>query len=305
MRHAGHTRYLLCLAAALLVLWALVSSCNSNAGGVSVDQRKKLAGELRDSKLYRAAIEEYQSILNRDDLDAAQRGTINYLIGRVFFEDVKDYQNAAAYFVRAREFDPQGSYSDELARNLIACLEKMGQMADAKRELNATTSVTAPPREAGDVEVARIDGEPVWRSEVERQLQSLPPEAQRQFLTPEAKQQFVRQYVGMELMYRAAMREGYDRDESIRQKQDQVLKSLVIDKYVVDKVMPEIHIDTADVRNYYLANRETRYKGEPYDSVKAQVFMDYQGAKTQSAFGEYINRLAANEKVEFLDQNIR
>ncbi len=153
--------------------------------------------------------------------------------------------------------------------------------------------------------MARIDGEPVWRSEVERQLQSLPPEAQRQFLTPEAKQQFVRQYVGMELMYRAAMREGYDRDENIRQKQDQVLKSLVLDKYVVDKVMPEIHIDTADVRNYYLANRDTRYKGEPYDSVKAQVFMDYQGVKAQSAFGEYINRLAANEKVEFLDQNIR
>ncbi|MEW6050575.1 MAG: hypothetical protein AB1644_05880 [Candidatus Zixiibacteriota bacterium] len=292
-------------AAYAILIVALFGSCGEKGTGVSVDQRKKIAGELRDNKLYTAAIEEYTALLDGDDLDNKQRGTISYLIGRVYFEDLKDFSSAAAYFVRAREYDPQGSYNDEASRNLVACFEKMGHLADAKRELNATTSVDAAPHQSGDVEVARIDGTPIWKSEVERQLQSLPPKAQQQFLSTEGKRQFVRQYVGIELMYRAAVREGYDRDPNIQQKRDELLKSLVVDKYVVDKVIPEVHIDTADVRNFYLANKSSRYQGAPYDSVKAQVFLDYQSEKAQTAFNDYIGRLAAGEKVEFLDQNVK
>jgi len=69
--------------------------------------------------------------------------------------------------------------------------------------------------------------------------------------------------------------------------------------------MPQIKIDTNDVKNFYRANKERHYKNAPYDSVKAQVFMDYQSEKTQSAFQDYISMLAQKEKVEFLDQNVR
>ena len=280
-------------------------SCQKSGPTIDVEKSKKLAGELRDNKLYRGAIDEYRALLDRANLENAQRGNLCYLIGRIYFDDLRDYESAATYYVKAKEYDPNGSYNDEASRNLVACLEKMGHMVDAKRELSAAANVTAQPRTAGDVAVAKIGGESIWLSDVERQIQSLPADAQKQLLSPEAKRNFVRQYVGMELMYRAAKREGYDRDPEIQRRQELMTRNLLVQKYVIDKVMPEVKIDTADVRNFYLANKEERYHGAPYDSVKAQVFLDYQNEKAESAFSDYVNRLASGEQVEFLDQNIR
>ena len=281
------------------------ASCQKSGPTIDVEQTKKLAGELRDNKLFRGAIDEYRALLDRAELDNSQRGNICYLIGRIYFEDLRDFENAAAYYVRAKEYDPNGSYIDDASRNLVACLEKLGHMIDAKRELNASANVVSQPRAAGDVAVAKIGNESIWRSDLEREIQSLPADMQKQFLTPAGRQQFLRQYVGMELMYRAAKREGYDRDPEIQQRQEMMTKNLLVQKYVVDKVIPEIKIDSTDVRNFYLAKKSERYQNAPYDSVRAQVFLDYQNEKAQSAFGDYVNRLAAGEQVEFLDQNLK
>ena len=85
----------------------------------------------------------------------------------------------------------------------------------------------------------------------------------------------------------------------------QIFKQLLMNKYVLEKVMPEIRIDTMDVRNFYQANKDSRYNSAPYDSVKAQVFMDYQGEKAQQAFTEYIEQLAEKEHVEIFEQNVK
>ena len=289
----------------VFTLILMVASCQKSGPTIDIEQTKKLAGELRDNKLYRGAIDEYRALLDRANLDNSQRGNICYLIGRIYFEDLRDYENAAAYYVRAKEYDPNGSYLDDASRNLVACLEKLGHLVDAKRELSAAANVVSQPRSAGDIAVAKIGNESIWQSDLDKQIQSLPANVQRQLLTPAAKREFLRQYVGMELMYRAAKREGYDRDPEIQQQQELMTKNLLVQKYVIDKVMPEVKIDTADVRNFYLARKSERYQNAPYDSVKAQVFLDYQNEKAESAFGDYVNRLAAGEQVEFLDQNVK
>ena len=55
--------------------------------------------------------------------------------------------------------------------------------------------------------------------------------------------------------------------------------------------------------NFYLANQDNRYGGVPYDSVRAQVFLDYQQGKAGAAYQEYINKLAEVEQVRFYDGN--
>lgn len=294
------------LLANLLLLGALLASCSSNKPDQQlVDFRKKLAGELHDNGLYQGAIDEYQALLNEPGLDHATRGNINYLIGRIYFNDLNDYKNAAAYFVRAKTFDPEGSYVNEASRQLIASLEKIGRVVDAKRQLDKAVDLDADQRPAGDVQVARIDDEPIWLSEVDNSIQKLPPQMQKQFVTPVAKRDYVHNYVGAELMYRAAKREGYGDDPEIIKKQDDMLRQLILEKYIVDKVMPEVKIDSLDVRNFYEANKNARYVGRPYDSVKADVFMDYQNEKAQAAFSDYLNQLASKENVRFFEENIR
>jgi hypothetical protein len=182
--------------------------------------------------------------------------------------------------------------------------ERMGHMLDAKRQLDAMTEIDSAPRQKGDVAVARIGGVPIWLSDVEERIQSLPPEVQEKYQDVKSKREFARQYVGTELFFRAAIRDNLAEDPEILKRQQLLLKNLLVEKYIIDKVIPEVKIDSLDVKNFYKANL-AHYDNKPYDSVRAQVFLDYQNEKAQAAFGDYIAKLAALEKVEFLDENIK
>jgi tetratricopeptide (TPR) repeat protein len=283
----------------------LVSSCSRQSNEAAIEMHKRLAGELQNNRLYQAAVDEYTKVLAYDDLDVKQRANICYLIGRLYFDDIRDYASAAAYFVRAREYDPEGSFMQEASKNLVASLEKLGNIVDAKRQLAAATDIDPQPRAGGDVAVARIGDRQIWLSNIDDQIASLSPDIQKRLLTREAKLEFIRQYVGIELLYEAAVREDYLSNPEIQRQQEHMVKQLLVNKYVVDKVMPQVRADSLDVKNYYQANKDTRYKGEPYDSVRAQVFMDYQNEKAESAYSDYIARLAQTQRVEFLDQNVK
>ncbi len=297
----------LCSVAMLLmtIVVSLLMSCQQSGSSFDVDRSKSIASDLRNSKLYEAAIDEYKSILTYGDIDETSRGSISYLIARIYFEDLKDYRNAAAYYVRARSLDPEATYAAEASRNLVASLEKLGQIVDARRELGAAANVDPVARPDSDLPVAIIAEDTVWLSEVENQIQALPAQMQQQFLEPGAKVEYMRQYVATELLYRAAEREGYDRDAEMIRNRELLFKRLIVEKFVENKVMPEIRIDTSDVRNFYLANKTSRYGDKPYDSVMYQAYSDYQQEKATTAYSAYIERLVRAEKVRFLDHNIR
>ena len=289
----------------LLFAGSVLLSCNQSGSTVDTELHKRLAGELRDNKLYKAAVEEYEKILADNTIEPSVRANINYLIGKIYFENIKDYEQAAAYYIKARSLDPNGSFISEASKNLVASLEKIGHVLDAKRQLDDATDVDNQPRHKGDVAVARIGGVPICLSDVEQQIQTMPLEIQKRFLDRSEKINFVHQYVGMELIYRAAVRENYGNQPEVTDQLRLLERRLIIDKYVLDKVIPDIKIDTMDVRNFYVANKTIRYNDTPYDSVKAQVFLDYQMEKTEAAYTDYIGDLAKVEKVEFLDHNVK
>lgn len=282
-----------------------VLSCTRTDYSDAIARHKKLAGQLRDTKLYEAAVEEYGRLLDIEILDDTERANVNYLIGRIYFEDLQDYPKAAAYYVRAKAIDPDGSFVNQASRNLITALEKMGRMADAQRHLNAAANIDADSPDTGSVMVAKIGDDPIWLHEVERELQKLPPEAQREFTHKEGKIDFAHQYVAAELIYRAARREGYLDEPQIQRQLDDLRRRLLVDRYVTDKVMSQASVDSLDVRNYYQAHAEDRYQGQPYDSVRAQVFLDYSSEKAQVALDEYLGRLIKAERVEFYDANVK
>jgi hypothetical protein len=82
-------------------------------------------------------------------------------------------------------------------------------------------------------------------------------------------------------------------------------KRMVVDRFVADKVLPGIQIDTVDLGNFYRANKDSLYDGVPLDSVRTQVYRDYHGQKAEAAYNDYIMRLVQSEKVEFLDHNVK
>jgi len=278
-------------------------------GGNRVDDykiEKNLAGELTDNNLYKAAIEEYNKIAADRDLDSRMRANINYLMAKLYFENLNDYENAAAHYVMARSLDPQGSFFDEAGKNLIFCLERMGRLVDAKRELDKTVNIDSIyTANKGGTMVAKIGGVPVFLSEIEKEIQSLPPEMQKQYLGKQGKQAFLNQYIGLELMYRAAIREGLQSNPDIIKKEKEIERQLLIEKYATEKVMPTADIDSTDVRNFYIANKKERYGDKSFDEIKTQVLFDYQQGKAQKAFSDYVSKLAAVEKVQIFEENIK
>jgi len=291
------------LATLVLVSYALFIK---SGGDNDYKTEKNLAGELADNNLFNASIDEYRKILNDRMIDPITAANINYLVGKIYFENMADYENAAAYYVRARSLNPKGSFYNEAGKNLIACLEKMGRMVDAKRELDRAVNLDSiKTSEKGETVLARIGETPIFLSELNEAIQNLPPEMQKKYLDRTGKLEMLNQMVGLELMYKAAIREGYDREPAIIRKKKQIEKQLLIEKYLVDKALPQVNIDTADVRNYYLANRKDKYGDKPYDEVKATALMDYQKEKSQKAFADYISKLAALEKVQVFEENVR
>lgn len=289
----------------MLATVSLISCGNDETLHSAVDRHKRLAGELSDNRLYRAAVEEYRKITEFENLDDKTLANIYYLIGRISYENLSDYEQAAACYLRARALDPEGSFVAEASRNLVAAMEKTGNRLDAKRQLEAMTDLDASGKVAGDVEVARIDNDPIWLSQIDAQIQTLPPQVQRQFADVIEKKEFIRQYVGMELIYRAALRENYADDPVIKKQHDALLRNLLIEAYAVDNIIGNIRIDTADVRNFYKAQKEDRYNGKSFDSVREQVYYDYTAEKQTTAFNEYVAELVKVEKVVFLDQNVK
>ena len=291
--------------AVLLVLGLTLTGCGQSADEVELDRRKKVAGELRDSKLYEAAIAEYNEILKAEGLSDGQRGSVAYLIAKVYFEDMKDFENAAAYYVRARTYDPDGAYIDEASRNLVAALEKSGKYIDAKRELENVTDINADPSPRGTVPVAIISGDTVWLAELETQIQTLPPELQKLMLTVEAKRDFLRQYIGMELVAQSAVREGLDREPDFLLRKETLVKKLLMEKYISEKILPELSMEPSDIQNYFEANKERLYQNQKFEDIAQRVAQDYRTEKSATAYMEHIAKLAEIEKVLFLDKNIK
>jgi len=290
----------------LALLAVMFFSGGQKANPEDISVQKSLAGELADNNLYKAAVEQYEDILKDKNLDAETAANINYMIGRICFENLSDYENAAAHYIKARSLNPDGSFYDEAGKKLIACMEKMGHILDAKRELDKAVNIDSVYAEhKGETVVAKIGDKPVFMSDIEDNIQNLPPEMQKQFTTKENKIDALNGYIGIELIYRAAIRDGYNEKPEIVKLTERLDKQAVVDRYLKDKVMGDIKIDQSDVKNYYEAHKSDKYGDKPLSEVKDQVYRDYQSEKSQQAFQDYVNKLAAVEDVKVFEEKIK
>lgn len=288
------------LAGVILIYGALSGQSDT----ATIEQSKKLAGELADNNLPTAAIEEYRRILDRGDLDDQAKGAVCYLIGKTYFEDIGDYENAAAYYVRARSLNPNASYSNEAGKNLIAALEKMGRRLDARRELDRQTSLIPDVGQTPGKIVAKVGGRDITLAEFNEAVRMLPQEMQDKLTGPEEKRKILDQIVGRELIYNAAMREGFDRDPAVLRDLKSLEKDYLTQYFIRQKVAPTINPDAAELEMYFKANKE-KYGGKELADVRDQVTQDYILYKGQKAIGDYVNRLMQAEKVQVFEENLR
>jgi tetratricopeptide (TPR) repeat protein len=266
---------------------------------------KRLAGELADNNLHEAAIAEYAKVLEDENLDDAQRGALNYLIAKIYFNDIGDYRKAAAYYLKAKSLDEDAPYAVEAGKNLIASLERMGRRLQARRELDRETSLEADSEETSSGKpVAKIGSYTITTSDFEDAIDALPQNIREKMTTPDAKRKFLDQLVGRELLFRAAVREGLDNNPEFKKQLHEVEKDFLVQLYSQKNIAPNISPDTSDLQMFYKANKED-YGDKPLEDVRDQVVTDYMAYISQKAVRDYVSKLEEAEPVQIFEENLK
>ncbi len=291
-------------AVSLALVILIYASLPKNPEDEIVTNAKKLAGELADNNLPEAAIEEYGKILENIRLSNSERGAVNYLIGKIYFEDIGDYEKAAAFYIRARSLDENASYYNEAGKNLITCLERMGRRLDARRELDRQTSFEPDTGKVTGEIVAKVGSYDITLSDFNKAIQSLPPEMQDEFSDTEGRKQFLNRMIGRELLYHAALREGFDKTSRVRRDMKNLEKEYMVQYYTQEKIIPTIEPDTAELNLYYEAHKD-KFDEKKFEEVREQVTKEYMAYISRKAVNEYIEKLMEAEPVQTFEENLK
>jgi len=291
------------------VFAALVFFGAGSGGGPSTDDwesRVQRAAELQNNKLYQAAIDEFVALVDDAAVPRDKRANYAYTVGELYQDQLGDYENAAAYYVRARALGVRQALDSQLGQRLVECFENLGRSFDAARQLtNYTASDETQKAAPGEVVVAAIGEREITLSEIERELQKLPPALQAEFAAPEKKVEFIRQFIGMELLYKSAIRRGIDRQPEIMAQFTDVKRQIVLDEILRIEVVGKIQISDADLDLFYQAHKTDLFENKPKEEVMVQLQQEYMRLKQREKYTEIIDNLITAEPVTIYEKNIK
>ncbi|NIN01739.1 MAG: hypothetical protein GTO24_27660 [candidate division Zixibacteria bacterium] len=268
---------------------------------VDSGQQQDLAGELEESRLYAQAVAEYERLLDMGGLSRKKQANINYIIGNIYLNDLSDYENAAARFIRAKVLDPESELKDRINKNLVICFERMGRSLEAQKQLERSTDLDmAKAEKKGGVVVAKIRDREITMTELEDEIEKLPPSVQSQFKDREGKLKFLQSYVGSELLYHAAIRKGLEKDKDVSEGVFRFRKQMMIKRLLAEEIPQDIEITESEVRLYYDAHQE-EFKDEKLSEVRSQIESELKRTKQEEAYNKLVSRMLEAEQVKIFD----
>jgi tetratricopeptide (TPR) repeat protein len=266
--------------------------------------QQDLAAELEDSRLYPQAVAEYERLLDLGGLDRRRQANINYIIGNIYLNNLNDYENAAARFIRAKLLNPESELEDKINKALVICFERMGRSLEAQRQLERSTDLdqTQPEKKGGAV-VARIRDREITMGELEGEIEKLPPSVQGQFKGREGKLKFLQGYVGSELLYHAALRKGLDKDKEVLEGMSQVKKQMLINRLLAEEIPQDMEISESEIKLYFDAHQE-EFKDKKLDEVRPQIETELKKMKQEEAYSKLVAKMLEAEQVKIFDDQL-
>ncbi len=302
-------------ATALLGLALLVSCQADSEPKFRVEQVREYASALYNRELYHQAIDQYNYCLDSYNLDATEEANINYTIAKIYFERMRDYENALTYYLKIKEFYPESDLLDEVNKRMVECLERLQRSADAQQVLEETALLDpsrAHTKRPGAV-VAKIGKRPITTGDLEFQISQLPPFMRPQLNDKSKKAAFLKQYIATELLYDTARRKGLDHDMEVVEAIFQAKKKIMVQKLLEEEISEEVNVRESDVELYYKANRdkyaEKNAEGKvthvkPLDEVRARVMQDLIKEKQREAYDRLVQRIMRAEAVEIYEDKL-
>jgi len=272
--------------------------------------QKRLAEEYMNQGLYEKAIDSYEKYINSAGLALEKKSNLSYIIGNIYMDNMSDYSNALANFVRAKVYYPTNSNISEINRKIVACLEKLGKSVDAEREMSKATSLTGQEKEEAskpkenDIIIAKIGDRKITLGEIDKEIEKFSMPVRDAFKEKGKKLEFLRQYIAGELLYDSAKRRGLDNDKKLIEAFDFSKKQLMINKLVEEEVDSKLEEPTEeDFKSYYEANKDKYMEEKKDESGKiTNLQQEFEQIKDRVKFDCMI--MKRQEKIKSLLDNL-
>jgi tetratricopeptide (TPR) repeat protein len=292
-----------------------------DTGGMDI--QKKLAEEYMNQGLYEKAVDSYEKYISLPWLGPEKKSNISYMIGNIYMDNLSDYNNALASFVRAKVYYPSNSGISGINKKIVMCLENLGKSVDAEREMSRITSLTGQGKEEfskseeDSVIVAKIGDRNITMGEFNREIERFPAPKEA-FKEKKKKLEFLGQYIAGELLYDSAKRRGFDNDKEVIEAFNLAKKQMMINKLVEDEVDSKLEKPSeGDLKLYYEANKDkymeekkdeagkiTKIQRE-FEQVKDRVNFDYISMKRQEKIGSLLDNLKKTKDVFIYDDQFK
>ena len=267
---------------------------------LNFSEQQDLAAELVDSKLYTQAVAEYERLLDLGGLDRKRQANINYIIGNIYLNNLHDYENASARFIRAKLLYPESELKDKINKSLVICFERMGRSLEAQKQLERSTDLNQTKQKKGGAIVARIGDREITMTELEDRIERLPPSVQTQFEDKEGRLKLLQSYIGSELLYHTALRQGLDKDKDVQEGILEFQKQVMINKLLSMEIPQDIEISENEIKLYYDAHKE-EFKEKKLDEVRSEIESELKKMKQEEAYNKLVSRMMEAEKVKIFD----
>ncbi len=301
----------------------LYSRSEGGTSPAEAERDRQVASKLKAAGAFDEAASLFEKYLGSGQSSGEARAKIAYSLGTTYL-DRGQYERALRWYYEAEALGA-GSLAGEVGQKIVHCLERLGRHHAAKAALSSRVQLAADPvqRSEADPIVARIGENEIRRSEVERTLDDLPPEAARAFADPARRGELLKKYVADELIWRKATRLQYDDDPEVRQRHAALLKQLAVSRFVEREVLGKIEVDEADLKTYFEANaaRYQESSGGPdgpnqagqgagdrpplsFEQMRSAVERDYRIFKMQAAYNSMIEAELATDDVELFPERM-
>jgi tetratricopeptide (TPR) repeat protein len=301
----------------LVFLTILIIGCSKQMEpNLNKEQARNYANELYNRRLFKQSAAEYERYLNAYKLNETEQANISYTIGDIYFERLKDYENALAYYIRIKYLHPKEEIKKEVDKKIVACLERLERTEDAEQTLRESTSLEpeAIQKKRPGAVVARIGSREITQGDIDFELSQLPPSIRSQYNTKEKKLEFLNQYILTELLYKSAQNMELDKNAEVIVAAFQAKKSIMVQKYLQDQIRKEVKIKPEDVELYYKANKDKYVEKDkegnvirekPFDEVQQQAAQDLMVERQQDVYKRMVERLMRAEGVQVYDDVLK
>lgn len=145
--------------------------------------------------------------------------------------------------------------------------------------------------------LAKIDNTSITQADFDREFQSLPDYAQQMFTDAAGKEKFLNEIINKELLYKEALKKGYDKGDAFTRKLEEFKKLSLVSELFEKEIMAKAKVSDQDIKDYYEKN-----KGDFV--IAKEIRASHILVKTEEEAQKVLARLKQGDKFEAVAKEV-